>query len=523
MWLGAAFLSGLIASRIGFPPLVGYLLSGYALSILGVRPDPILDEFAETGILLLLFTVGLKLKLSSLLKPEVLGVGALHVVAVALISGLLFMVEQLRMSGGLAFGVALAFSSTVLAVKVLEDNGEIQTFHGRTVMGILILQDIIAVGLMTLVGDAPPSPWAPVLLVVPLLAPLARRLFNVVNNNELRLLAGLLLALLGGEMAAFFGVTRELGSLLMGVLLAGHGESEALSKRLWGLKDILLVAFFLKIGLDGMPDSGEVLGALLLLVLLPLQGILFFGLMIATGLRARTSFVAALALMTYSEFALIVARPLIDRGLLGAEWEPVLAVAVAGSLALGAVLNRNPQKLFSLLGTRLAGLERSVPHPDQLPPNFGRAEWLVVGVGRTGRSAYRTLEARGVHVMGIDADPVRVQQLKLDGFRVVYGDVEDQSLWAHATLEPLKGILVTLPSLESRRRALSNVRDRGFTGAIGTVSYRRSEDALLYRLGADEIYRPLSQAGEQLADRTLDLVQLGLTFPPQDPGGDEES
>ena len=511
-WLSSAFLAGFIVSRVGLPPLVGYLLAGYGLSAMGVQADPLLGKLSEYGILLLLFTVGLKLKLSTLVKREVLGVGALHVVAVALISGLIFVIEQLRMSGGLVFGVALAFSSTVLAVKVLEDNGELQTFQGRTVMGILILQDIIAVGLMTLVGAKPPSPYAILLLIVPLLSPLARKFFDLVAPGELQLLSGLLLALLGGELAEYLGVTKELGALLMGVLLVGHPETEDLSKKLWGIKDVLLVAFFLKIGLDGIPTISGWLGALLLMAVLPLQGVLFFGLMLATGLRARTSFFAALALTTYSEFALIVACPLIDKGLIGSEWEAILGVSVAVSLAFGAAINKNPQSIYAPFSNFLERFERPVPHPDQLPINFGHAEWLVVGVGRAGRSAYRALEGHGLHVMGIDADPVRVQQLRLDGFRAVYGDIEDPALWHHASLGKLKGIIVTLPDLRARKRALGSIRSEGFGGIIGTVSFRRSEDAILYRLGADEVYRPLTQAGEQLAERALDLDRRGLRF-----------
>lgn len=512
-WLSSAFFIGFLASRIGLPPLVGYLISGYVLSAFGVSANPILGQLADCGILLLLFTVGLKLNLSTLLKREVLGVGALHVLAVALISGLIFLIEQLRLGGGLVFGVALAFSSTVLAVKVLEDSGELQTFQGRTVMGILIFQDVVAVGLMTLVGEKPASPWALLLLGIPLLSPLAKRVFDLVTHDELQILAGLLLALLGGELAEHLGVTRELGALLMGVLLSGHAESEDLSHRLWSIKDVLLVAFFLNIGLDGVPNVQDWLGALVLMAVLPLQGILFFGLMLAAGLRARTSFVAAIALMTYSEFALIVARPLIEKGWIGTEWEPILGLSVAISLALGAALNRSAQRLFSPVAGYLERFERSVPHPDQLPPDFGQAEWLVVGVGRTGRSAYRTLESRGLHVMAIDADPVRVQQLRLDGFRAVYGDVEDPALWHHASLEKLKGILVTLSEMNARKQALGVIRAKGFVGVIGTVSFRRSEDATLYKLGADEVYRPLTQAGEQLAERALDLEEQNLTFP----------
>jgi len=419
--------------------------------------------------------------------------------------------EAQKLTGGLLLGVALAFSSTVLAVKVLEDNGEIQTFQGRTVLGILILQDLVALGLLVLAGGETPSPWALLLLAFPLFAPLARRFFEWTENDELRLLLGLLMALAGGELAERLGISKDLGAVLMGVLIGGHPDSKDLSQKLWGLKEVFLVGFFLEIGLHGLPDAVQGNRALLLLAALPLQGILFFILMIWTGLRARTSFVASLALTTYSEFALIVAEPLINLGLLDEDWHETLGLALAGSLAIGAVLNRWPQTLYDFLGPWLKQFERAVPHPDQLPPDFSRAEWLVVGMGRTGRAAYRAMDKKHVKAIGIDADPIRVAQLKEEGIRVVYGDVEDAELWAAVPLGSLKGIIIAMPILDARTKALVSIRGRGFTGVIGTVSFRSSEDPILYRLGADEVYRPLTQAGEQLADRVLELETRELT------------
>ncbi len=505
LWIFSAFVAGFLASQLRMPPLVGYLAAGYGLSALGYSASPTLYVLADVGILLLLFTVGLKLRLQTLVKIEVMGVGGLHILIVALVSGFFFVLESQKLTGGLLLGVALAFSSTVLAVKVLEDNGEIQTFQGRTVMGILILQDLVALGLLVLAGGEVPSPWALLLLAFPLFAPLARRFFEWTQNDELRLLLGLLMALAGGEIAERLGISKDLGAVLMGVLIGGHPDSKDLTQKLWGLKEVFLVGFFLEIGLHGLPDAVQGNRALLLLAALPLQGMLFFILMIWSGLRARTSFIAALALTTYSEFALIVAEPLINLGLLDQDWREALGLAVAGSLALGAVLNRWPQALYAVFEPFLKRFERAVPHPDQLPPDFSHADWLIIGMGRTGRAAYHTMDLKRVKAMGIDADPIRVVQLKQEGLRVVYGDVEDTELWTMAPLTSLKGIIIAMPALHARAKALESIRGRGFKGVIGTVSFRNSEDPMLYRLGADEVFRPLTQAGEQLADRVLEL------------------
>jgi glutathione-regulated potassium-efflux system ancillary protein KefC len=504
LWIGTAYTAGLVASRLLLPPLVGYLAAGYGLYLLGVRSVELLSHLAEIGILLLLFTVGLKLNLNTLLKREVFGVGGLHLLIVAGVSGLIFFLQDNQVTGGLVLGASLAFSSTVLAVKVLEDGRELGTFHGRTVMGILILQDIIAVALLAVAGGQRPSIWALGLLALPLLRPLAFRLFEASHGGELRLLLGVTLAFAGGQLADEVGVSKDLGALLMGVLLAGHPDAADLAKKLWGLKEVFLVAFFLQIGLAGIPTGDEALEAAGLLALLPLQGLLFFVLLLVAGLRARTAFVASLALMTYSEFTLIVSTVVIDGGLLPARWGPVLGFAVAGSLALAAPLNRGSHRLFSFLEPVLARYERRVPHPDRLPVSTGAAEWLVVGMGRTGSAAYLSLEHRRLRVLGLDADPIRVGRQRDEGLRVLYGDAEDPELWDTLSLQRIKGIILSLPDFHARELAVTRLRARGFRGAIGTTAFHSHEDPPLYRAGADVVFHPLTEAGERLAERMLE-------------------
>lgn len=173
-------------------------------------------------------------------------------------------------------GVSLAFSSTVLAVKVLEDNGELSTLYGRDVLSILILQDVVAIGLLALSNGTQPDSWAFGLLLLPLLRPIAHRLLNASRANELVLLLGVSLALDGGWLAERVNISSDIGALLMGVMLAGHTKTEELAEKLWGLKETFLVAFFLQIGLNHLPGYDDLIQALLLLSLLPLQGEVFF-------------------------------------------------------------------------------------------------------------------------------------------------------------------------------------------------------------------------------------------------------
>lgn len=506
-YLAAAYGAGLIASLCRLPPLVGYLAAGYGLFWFAVPASESLERLADLGIDLLLFTVGLKLQLSSLLRREVLAVGGLHMSVVTVGTGLAFFALGQQLTGGLLLGASLAFSSTVLAVKVLEDNAELSILHGRITLGILILQDIVAVGLLALAGGGQPTPWALLLLSFPLLRPLAFRLFHWQKGQELRLVMGVLFALAGGAAAKAVGVSAELGALWMGALLAGHPDAKQLSDKLWGLKEILLIAFFLQIGMAGLPDLDNLFYAGQLVLLLPVQGWLFFLLFVLVGLRARTAFVSALALMTYSEFALLTSRVITEAGLLPEHWSRTMAIAVALSLALAAPLNRFSHRLFFLLEPLLLRFERTGKHPDRLPVMLGMTQWLIVGMGRTGSAAYAMLEQKGWRVLGLDADPARLEKQREQNRRVVYGDAEDAELWERIHLDGIVGIVLTMPDFQARLMAVKSLRGRGFTGLIGVLAYNPEEDERLAQAGADKIFHPFTQAGQRLAECMLEALE----------------
>ena len=301
--------------------------------------------------------------------------------------------------------VALSFSSTVVAAKILEGKKELRAFHGRTAIGILIMQDLVAVAFLSTAGGQVPSVWAFALLLIPLLRPLIHRLLELSGHDELLVLYGLVLALVvGGASFEHVGLSSELGALLLGVLLADHKRASEMSNALWSLKEVFLVGFFLQIGLSGHL-SLEILGyALLLCLLLPLKALLFFFILIRFKLRARTSFLTGLSLATFSEFGLIVAYLGLKNEWLEPQMMVMLAITVAVSFALAAPLNRYAHDIYARLEKRLQPFESEQRHPDDEPVHLGNSHLLIMGMGRVGTGAYDFLSQRKQRVIGLDSD-----------------------------------------------------------------------------------------------------------------------
>ncbi len=517
LWLALAFLLGLVGRHMGLPALVGYLAAGFALNALGRQSSELLDQIAHAGVLLLLFGVGLKLRLKSLARPDVWGGGGLHLlVSTAVLGPGLWAVSALSVGQALFLAVTLGFSSTVLAAKALEEKAELRAFHGRLAIGILIIQDLAALALMALAGAAAPTPWALLVLGLPLLRPLVARVLDWSGHDELLVLYGLALALVvGGLGFERLGLSAELGALLLGALLAGHPRAVELAKSLWSLKEVFLVGFFLQIGLLGWPSPEIVGGAVLLALLLPLKAALFFFVLVAFRLRARTAFLTALALASYSEFALIAVKFMVGNGQLNADWLVLLALTVALSFAVAAPLNRFAHGLYERLETWLARFERPERHPDEQPVSLGRTQILILGMGHAGTAAYDFLkkrqqvpEAHRVRmVSGIDSDLVKVERHIHQGRRVVYADAEDPGFWHRLHLDGLKAVILAMPDPEAKRIASEQLRRHGFEGLIGAISHHPEEESALKAAGADMTFLAFNEVGVGLAEHVWEALE----------------
>ncbi|NBD28706.1 MAG: sodium:proton exchanger [Alphaproteobacteria bacterium] len=506
--VGAAFVFGLAVRPLGLPPLVGFLAAGFVINAFGPRfgmpaqTGPILDYLANLGVLLLLFTVGLKLKLKQIGEPQVIGVSLLHfALSVLLFTPLVRLFFTPDWNVALLVGIALAFSSTVLAAKMLDAKREMGSFHGRTAIGILIVQDIIALVVIAVFAGKMPGPWALLVFATPLLRPVLHKLLDWAGHDEVLVLAGMALALvIGGYGFEVIGLKGEIGALVMGLMLSTHPRAGELSNSLWSLKEVFLVGFFLSIGMSGLPDWDAVIFALILGVLLPLKGILFFFLLVAFKLRARTAFLSALSLTVYSEFGLIVATSI-------PAAEPFvvpLAIAVSVSFLVAAPINHLAHPLFERFSDRLKPLQRVTRHPDEQPTDLGDADVLIFGMGRTGSAAYELMADRGLKPIGLDADTYKADAHAQAGRNVVFADAEDSNFWSGVQLGRIRAAVLAMNDLEAKVIAARTLRAKGFTGPIVSHALHDEHLTLIEEAGADCTYLTMREAGRSLAMNAME-------------------
>ncbi|RED12839.1 cation:proton antiporter family protein [Pontivivens insulae] len=505
--IGAAFLFGMAMRPLGLPPLIGFLIAGFTINMfgpdLGMSPEtgPILDYVADLGVVLLLFTVGLKLKLRQIGNPPVVGGALLHfALSVALFSPVAYWFFSENWLTALLVGIALAFSSTVLSAKLLEAKREMRVYHGRVAIGILIVQDIIALVVLAVFAGDLPGPWALLIFAAPLLRPVIYRILDMAGRDEMLLVTSVMLALVvGGVGFEAIGLKGEIGALVMGLIVSGHARAEEVGKALWAVKELFLVGFFLSIGMSGLPDMEALIFAAVMALLLPLKGVLFFALLVAFGLRVRSAFLAALSLTAYSEFGLIVAAGIPDA-------EPFLvplAIALSLSFIIAAPLNRNAHRMIDVLEPRLARFERKTRRPDEKPADLGTADILILGMGRTGHAAYDAMVEAGRTPIGLDGDTYRVEELKEADVNVIFADAEDASLWSHVDISGIHAAVLAMNDIEAKLIAARALRKKGFDGPIVAHAFHADELQSLGDAGADRTHLTLQETGRSLTATTL--------------------
>ncbi|MEM1434697.1 MAG: cation:proton antiporter [Pseudomonadota bacterium] len=509
-WLGLAFGLGLLARSIGLPPLVGYLATGFLLSSSGGADTALLQKLSDLGITLLLFTVGLKLNLRTLARPQVWAVAGGHMlISVALFAALmpvlagtgypLFTGQSTESILLIAF--ALSFSSTVFVVKALEDRGEMSALYGRIAIGILLMQDIAAVIFLAISTGKAPSPWAALLLLLIPLRSLLSPLMTRLGHGELLVLFGFLLALGGAELFELLGLKGDLGALILGVIVASHSRADELAKAMLGFKDLFLLGFFLSVGLSGPLTADAFWIAALLAPLVLIKGVLFFFALVRSGMRARSSLLASSNLTNYSEFGLIVAALCVERGLLASEWLVVLAITLALSYVIAAMLNVVVDRIYTDNPGFWRRFQRAQLIADDQFINLGRARIAVIGMGGVGTGAYDELHRKyGATVVGVDIDPVTVVNQQAAGRTVYRGDPSDADFWdriqASHTLEL---VLLSLPVAQKTLAVINRLRDSGFAGQVVATAKFPDEAEALLKAGASSVYNVYAEAGVGLA------------------------
>lgn len=527
-----------LAATMGFvglwlrqPLVVSFIAVGLVAGPSGldlVHAEEEIELLAELGITLLLFLVGLKLDVhlvrslgaSSLLSGLVQVVGtALLGMAAATALGFSFL-------EGAYVGLALAFSSTIIVVKLLADRKELDALHGQLALGFLIAQDLVVVAVMIVLSatgagqeqsEGPTNVWVVIISTAMLLAfvalliryvaePLTEQLANV---PELLIGFAVALAAVFAAVADFAGLGQELGGLLAGVALASTRYREAISSRLAPLRDFLLLFFFVSLGAKiELSGIGANVPAALVFSIAVLVGKPLIVMAIAgfLGYRKRTGFLAGTALAQISEFSLILAGMGQALGHLSGDMLGLITLVALITIAASSYMIAYGSRLYPLAEPWLTFLEWRQPRE-------GRAEdsqpydVLIFGLGRFGTAIGLRLKAAGKRVLGVDFSPTAVSRWRKLGLDVEYGEAGDAELMGRLPLHRLEWVVSTIPVLEGgllhddpRLAIVHALRAVGFKGKLAVTSHRDAEVDGLMSAGVDLVLEPFQDAADQAVD-----------------------
>jgi Kef-type K+ transport system membrane component KefB len=531
-------LLGAVAARLRQPLVLAFLAVGVLVGpeALGViEPGGTLGVLAELGIALLLFTVGLKLDLHVIraLGPVAVLAGVVQVAVTAALGFLLAAALGVSGAGAFYVGIGLAFSSTVVIVKLLSDKREINELHGRLAVGILIVQDLLVVVVLIVLGafgGEEDGNLVRELLLVAVqgaallggLALLARFVLTPVMHQvarvpELLVLFSIAFAVSLAALGDLLDVGTAVGAFLGGVALATTPYRETIAGRLVALRDFLLLFFFIELGLGIELDAaaGELPRAFALaafaLLVKPLLVILILG---PLGYRRRVSFEAGITLGQISEFSLILAATAVSLGQIEDETLALITVVAVITFAASSYLIPNAEWLYLRLEPWLGIFERTPGRFAQRfeeEPGQPRPEVIVLGLGRYGGVVAERLHRAGVPLLGVDYDPLALGDAEQLGIPVLYGDVEDPELPHGLPLDGIRWIVSSVRRADANLALVHALGHHAFQGKLAVAADTDRDRARLLAAGVDQVLVPYTEA----ADHVVRLV--AEPGPPVDP------
>ncbi|MFZ3323316.1 MAG: glutathione-regulated potassium-efflux system protein KefC [Usitatibacter sp.] len=472
IFLAAAVVCVPIAKRFGLGSVLGYLIAGASIGPWGlglISDTDSTQNLAELGVVLMLFVIGLELdpKRFLAMRGVVFGGGTLQLAASGLVLGVALYFAGLTWQAALVGGLSLALSSTAIATQALTERNELNTPTGQASFGILLYQDIAAIPLIALVpfvGRVEVAGSDPLWMRLGLAASaiagvvvigryLTRPILRLIAKTELRevFTAFALLLVLGiAEVMSYAGVSMALGAFLAGVLLASSEFRHALEGDIEPFKGLLLGLFFISVGMTidfGLLGSQPVRIAMLLAGFLALKIFSLWGVAQAIEI-CRQRWLFAFLLSQGGEFAFVVFGVARAARLFTAEWEALLTITVALSMATTPLLLLARDRL---MGSR-AKAERE---PDTITDE---GPVIIAGFGRFGQIIGRLLLASGVRPVVLDHDPDQVETLRKFGFTVFYGDATRLDLLEAAGARKARLIVNAIDDVEASLALVDRVR-----------------------------------------------------------------
>ena len=520
---------GFIILKLRLPLVIAYLLTGVALSVFAVFGDhgsSILHTLPEIGIAFVLFLIGMELDLRELKmlgKPII----ASSIGQIAISTGVGYAIARFlgfAAAESVYIGLGLAFSSTVVIIKMLLEKRDLASLYGKLSVGILLIEDLVAIAaimfisigsstfslgfqeslpLLTLIGKA----VGMILLAFLLSKYVLERIFDAVAKSvELLFFTAITWCFLFTSLAVMAGFSVVIGAFLAGVALASSSYHIQIQGKIRPLRDFFLALFFVYLGsqvrLEDLHTSWPIILAFtgVALFLKPIACMAILGWF---GFRKHTLFQTALNVSQISEFSLIVLLVGIQYGVASPLALSVMAAAVVLSVIISSIMITYSEQLYRLIKNLIPFSDRRTKM-NSLHAKSEEAlqdHVVVIGADKVGGAIVEYLKMEKIPTLVLDFNPHIVHKLRESGVSVVYGDLSDPEIIDILQLETARLVISTAAGLFDNEMLLNACKDKKSKATLVVRAIDRAHEQILKDRGADYVILPEKVSGDFLVSQ----------------------
>ncbi len=510
-----------IVKALKQPLLIAYIITGIVVSpimINLVETTTIFSTTAQMGIALLLFIIGLHLN-PQMIKKEfnygIIQISVLQIFLTFLFAVPLMMVLNMKPASILYIAIGLTFTSTIVTMKIMYDKRDLGTLHGRILIGMLLIQDILAailimfhatplqnivesIGMLTIKG----------LLILAILWTASKYLFPKIecflgSSLELLLLFSLGWCFAIASLFEYLGFSIEIGALLAGIALSSSPLHYEITSRISPLRDFFIVLFFIYLGAQvNIKTFFSILPVAILLSLFVLfiKPLIVMVLLGAYRYSKKTLFMSGIYNTNISEFSLILITLGMRFGYIGHNTLSLITVTAIITIFVSTYLMLYAQKIYQRVSKFLKIFERRGKKIDEHKYTKDKNYSIIIfGFDRIGFSLLKTLKNMKEPYLIVDHDPEKIIELSKKGIECKFGDASDIEFLQTLNLKDVKMVISTIPDLDTNIFLIKQIRNVNKDAIIIVVAYRIDDAFELYKNGATYVLMPHFLGGSYMA------------------------
>ncbi|HJK78607.1 MAG TPA: cation:proton antiporter [Methanocorpusculum sp.] len=530
--LAATLVVLFISSKIHLPTIIGFFVTGILIgpSCLHLFTYDQVSLVAEFGLILLMFTIGLEISLKNLLamKRLVLIAGGVQILLTTFVVWLILNAAGIPSGTALLLGFMVASSSTAIVLNLYQNNGQIDTRHGKLILAILICQDIAVIPIMLLLpviagvgGNVVSSLMTlgtdiiALVVVLGIALVVVPRILDVVaarRNRELFIISVVTICIGVAWILSLAGVSTSLGAFLAGVAIAGSEYNHEVLGIIMPIRDLMTSVFFISVGM--MLSVAFMLDHILFI--LALVAVLFLGKMVITtaagllsGAAAGAAVIGGVGLAHIGEFSFVLGAAGMSLGLLNDTiYQVFLAVAILSMTIAPFAVDAAPKVSRMVICSPLVSRRCSPGTGEQETAGETETEddheyVIVVGFGPAGKYVVRALKRVGREYIILEMNPETVAAERAKGENIAYGDASLEPILRYAGIERAKTLVITIPDSAAVRGIVSAARRMNPRTTIITRTRYTGESPTLFKIGVDEVIADEREAGLAMTRRVF--------------------